>query len=188
VNSQGQEFPSTTVAFTNTILVSQTVGITSTAGCQGHVWKQLCGAAERGQRADTGGAGTIITALRSATIGTTLPLSTRWGNYHIGPTSAAIDRGVKVNVPADIDGDARPAAFGFDLGADERPGASYLFIRTHGRYSHPGRTVTYTIAITSAGTDAATNVRLTDTLPTCSRRSPSPRQKEAVPLDSWVGM
>lgn len=41
------------------------------------------------------------------------------GDYHIGSTSEAIDRGVDADVPFDIDGEVRPAGAAPDLGADE---------------------------------------------------------------------
>ncbi len=41
------------------------------------------------------------------------------GNYHIGQSSAAMDRGVDASVTADIDGEARPQGSGYALGADE---------------------------------------------------------------------
>jgi hypothetical protein len=41
------------------------------------------------------------------------------GDYHIGPSSAAIDAAVNVGVPVDIDGDARPYHTTPDIGADE---------------------------------------------------------------------
>ena len=50
------------------------------------------------------------------------------GDYHIAPTSPAVNRGAAsksgVNAPTiDIDGDARPSSPGFEAGADEIPGA-----------------------------------------------------------------
>jgi hypothetical protein len=39
--------------------------------------------------------------------------------YHLGPGSAAIDRGVNAGVLTDIDGEVRPALCFFDIGADE---------------------------------------------------------------------
>ena len=47
------------------------------------------------------------------------------GNYHIGPGSAAIDRGVDAGVSDDVDGNSRPfdgdddGVGEFDIGADE---------------------------------------------------------------------
>ncbi len=41
------------------------------------------------------------------------------GDFHLKPTSPAIDAGVNVGVIIDIDGDPRPMAAGYDIGADE---------------------------------------------------------------------
>jgi len=41
------------------------------------------------------------------------------GNYHIRLESAAIDQGMDAGVTVDIDGDRRPLAAGYDIGADE---------------------------------------------------------------------
>jgi hypothetical protein len=41
------------------------------------------------------------------------------GDYHITLRSAALDRGLDVIVPTDIDGDVRPDRCASDLGADE---------------------------------------------------------------------
>jgi len=58
------------------------------------------------------------------------------GDYHIGPSSAAIDAGVDLGVPVDIDGDARPYHALPDIGADEALGITiYMPWVTH---SHAG--------------------------------------------------
>jgi hypothetical protein len=41
------------------------------------------------------------------------------GNYHLGPNSAAIDRGVDAGVYTDLDSNPRPVGAGFDIGAYE---------------------------------------------------------------------
>ena len=41
------------------------------------------------------------------------------GNYRLRETSPAVDKGVNAGVTDDIDGQARPARLGFDIGADE---------------------------------------------------------------------
>lgn len=41
------------------------------------------------------------------------------GDYHIGPGSAAVDRGMDSGIITDIDGDTRPLCSGYDIGADE---------------------------------------------------------------------
>ena len=42
-------------------------------------------------------------------------------NYHLTASSAAIDAGLDAGVAVDYDGDSRPWAGGFDIGADEYP-------------------------------------------------------------------
>ena len=41
------------------------------------------------------------------------------GDYHISPTSPAVDAGVDIPVSDDMDGDPRPMGSGYDIGADE---------------------------------------------------------------------
>ncbi len=98
-----------TVALTNTILVSHTVGITVTAGNTATLESTLW----HGNATDWGGAGTIVTGTHNY-----------WGDplfdadgYHLMEGSAAIDEGVDAGVTTDIDGDPRDSTP--DLGADE---------------------------------------------------------------------
>lgn len=48
-----------------------------------------------------------------------MPEGTGPWDYHIGPGSMAIDRGVTSDIAVDVDGDARPFNGKFDVGADE---------------------------------------------------------------------
>ena len=41
------------------------------------------------------------------------------GDFHIEPTSAAVDAGANTRLKYDIDGDPRPLGRGYDIGADE---------------------------------------------------------------------
>ncbi len=50
------------------------------------------------------------------------------GDYHIGDASAAINRGVNAGVTDDIDGQARPAGAGYDIGADEYYESFYIYL------------------------------------------------------------
>jgi parallel beta-helix repeat protein len=99
-----------TVALTNTILVSHTVGITVTAGntatLNGVLWYS--------NTINFGGGGSI--AVTNAYTGT--PAFDADG-YHLTGASAAIDNGANAGVDYDIDGDPRPQGSGYDLGADE---------------------------------------------------------------------
>jgi len=99
-----------TLALTNTILVSQTVGIMATAGNTA----TLNGVLWFGNGANTGGAGYVI--VQNATTGN--PAFAADG-YHLTAASIAIDHGVNAGVTTDIDGEPRPMGAGYDLGADE---------------------------------------------------------------------
>jgi hypothetical protein len=102
-----------TVWLTNTILVSQTLGISVTFGAvamSNTLWY--------GNGADWGGAGTISHSGDIA--GAPAFVDPEAGDYHIGPGSAAIDRGVDAGVTTDKDGrprDARPDLGAYELGA-----------------------------------------------------------------------
>ena len=52
-------------------------------------------------------------------------LDTAW---HLGAASPAVDAGVNAGVTIDIDGDARPAGYGYDIGADECTECRRLFL------------------------------------------------------------
>ncbi len=100
---------------TNTILFSNSVGLSVTAGSAATLTATLWGNGR-----DWGGAGRVV----SGTINL-------WGDpafhggCHIGPASAARDAGVDAGVPVDIDGDPRPQGAGYDLGADEYSGSAW---------------------------------------------------------------
>jgi uncharacterized repeat protein (TIGR01451 family) len=85
-------------------------------------------------------------------------------DYHISPSSAAIDAGrTDAGVTEDIDGQARPHYDGYDLGADEAWAVVAVKSVAPG-VAEPEDVVTYTIALTNT-TDEPMTVRLTDTLP-----------------------
>ena len=73
--------------------------------------------------ADWGGAGNIFTGTVNVW-GDPAFVNPSAGDYHIGLTSAAIDKGVNAGVGDDIDGDPRPQGGGYDIGADEFAGAA----------------------------------------------------------------
>jgi parallel beta-helix repeat protein len=101
-----------TVALTNTILVSHTVGIYVRAGNTATLESTLW----HGNTTDWDGTGTINRSNDYAGD----PLFDADG-YHLMAGSAAIDKGVDAGVMTDIDGDPRDSTP--DLGADERVGA-----------------------------------------------------------------
>ncbi len=110
-----------TVAMTNTILVSQTVGITVATGSTATYRATLWGAGAWDNGDDVGGSGTLLGSAPNY-----------WAEpgfhdaaYHLGIGSPAIDAGVDAGVTTDIDGGPRPLGEGPDLGADE---ARFLFL------------------------------------------------------------
>ena len=106
------------VAVTNTIIASHTVGITVTAGNTATLETTLWHA----NAADWGGDG----AFEHASDQTGDPAFSS-GGYHLSFGSAALDKGVDAGVTTDIDGDDRPWGAGYDIGADElRPRYVYV--------------------------------------------------------------
>lgn len=108
--------PVSTMAMTNTIFVSHTVGLTITTGntatLNGVLWYN--------NAVKTGGDG-FITATNEYTGNPAFAAD----GYHLTADSAAIDKGVNASVGTDIDGDPRPVDGDLDgiaitdLGADE---------------------------------------------------------------------
>ena len=102
------------VALTNTILISHSVGISVTGGSTVTVdailWHD-----------------TPITVFQSITSVVTVQNQYTGDSafaadgYHLTVGSAAIDQGVDAGVTVDIDGEQRPVDGGYDLGADEFP-------------------------------------------------------------------
>jgi len=101
------------VMLTNTILANHTVGIYvangNTATLESTLWN--------GNTTDWSGEGTINRNDDYA--GSPAFVDPDVGDYHIGPGSAAIDRGVDAGIIVDIDGESRPVDTGYDIGADE---------------------------------------------------------------------
>ena len=106
------EYSPSTVALTNVILVSHTVGITvsggNTATVNGILWYATPLTVSK--------ASTAIAVVENEYMGD--PALAPDG-FHLKPSSAAIDRGVNAGITDDIDGDHRPYRNGYDLGADE---------------------------------------------------------------------
>jgi parallel beta-helix repeat protein len=107
------------VAFTNTIVVQHSVGISVTGGntvtVNGILWYA-----------------TPITVSQSPTATVEIQHQVTGDpafaldGYHLAAGSAAIDSGIDAGVRVDIDGQPRPAGAGYDLGADELWFRSYL--------------------------------------------------------------
>jgi hypothetical protein len=109
---------SSTVALTNTILVSHSVGITVAAGSTATLEATLWGTGTWANTTDWAGGGAITTGTVNLQ-GDPAFVDPSAGDYHIGLASAAIDQGVNAGVDDDIDGEPRPLGDGYDIGADE---------------------------------------------------------------------
>ena len=150
---------------TDTILVGHTVGISVTTGntatLQATLW---------GNGTDWDGKGTITTGTVNLQ-GDPAFVDPDAGDYHILPTSAAVDAGVNAGVTTDIDGEPRPVALGYDIGADEALNGPALqpVEATADQFYNPGEMITYTILVPNNGIITALGVRITDTLPTGQR-------------------
>ncbi len=107
-----------TVALTNTLLVSHTVGITVTGGSTARLEGTLWGSGAWANLTDWGGDGAIVTGTVNVW-GDPRFVNPDGGDYHIGVGSAARDKGVDAGVDEDIDGESRPEGNGYDIGADE---------------------------------------------------------------------
>ncbi|MCX7680891.1 MAG: hypothetical protein N2508_02805, partial [Anaerolineae bacterium] len=152
------------VVLTNTIVVSHALGIFVTAGDTVTLRAVLWGTGNWANTVNAGGSGSVVTIppIVSSEPGFSAP---ELGNYHLGAGSAAIDAGIDAGIRHDIDGEPRPARLGYDLGADEFPGAA---LRIHKTASQPafnaGDTVNYTVTIENIGTEVAQELVVTDTV------------------------
>ncbi|MFN8597523.1 MAG: PKD domain-containing protein [Anaerolineae bacterium] len=147
-----------TAQLTNTILVSNTIGVFADTGTTANLNATLFGGGT-----NTSGSGTISN-LNSHT-GNPGFVNPTTGNYHLTSNSAAIDQGVNAGVTTDIDGDARPIGLGFDLGADEFYNPALSATKSASSSSAlPGAVITYTIRLTNTGNVALTTY-ISDTLP-----------------------
>ena len=152
---------SSAVTLTNTVLVSQTVGITATAGntaiLDGVLWY--------GNGANTGGAGAIAITHEITGDPAFAP-----DGYHLTARSAAIDQGVDAGVTTDIDGERRPQGPAPDLGADEFQLPLPYPDLTVTKQASPdpvqtGSQLTYTLRVTNTG-NVNLHATITDALPT----------------------
>jgi hypothetical protein len=114
---------SSSVALTNTVLYSHTVGITVTQGNTATLTATLW----QGNGADRGGAGVM-----SHSDDHSGDPAFAGDGYHLRSASAAVDKGVEAGVTSDVDGDPRPTGPLPDLGADEFWYRNYLPLASRG--------------------------------------------------------
>ena len=165
-----------TVALTNTILVSQALGINvraeNTATLEATLWGD--GAWANGD--DYAGDGRIITGTVNVW-GDPVFVNPDAGDYHIGLASAAIDKGVDAGVDNDIDGDPRPQGGGYDIGADETGLA--VTKQADPDPAQAGAQLTYTIRTTNTSY-VDLYATITDTLPACVTTTQSLTWAQAI--------
>jgi len=112
--------PLATLASTNTVIAGHgAVGVTVAAGGTARLEATLW----YGNGADTGGEGSVVTGTINV-YGDPFFVDPGAWDYHLGPSSAALDRGLDAGVRHDVDHQPRPYGLP-DLGADEYwpPGA-----------------------------------------------------------------
>jgi uncharacterized repeat protein (TIGR01451 family) len=149
-----------TVAFTNTILASHTVGITVTGGntvtLEATLWAN---------DTDWGGVGNIFTGTVNVW-GAPAFVNPNAGDYHIAAVSVARDAGVNAGVTEDFEGESRPSDGFYDIGADEYYPHPVLSVSQQAvpGLVQGGAPLTYTIHVANTGNVTLT-ATITDTLP-----------------------
>jgi len=151
------------VALTNTVLVSHTVGVYVASGNTATLEGTLWGSGAWANGTDWGGAGTIITGTVNIW-GDPAFVDPDAGTYHIGPGSAALDAGVDAGVTDDIDRDPRPIGIRPDIGADEFPAALSVIKHAEPDPVEAGAPLTYTLCVTNTG-NVDLHTTVTDILP-----------------------
>lgn len=155
---------SDTLAITNTIVASHTVGIQNVNATGAATARYMLFFGNGNNHPSPG-----TTAFPDETgwvVGDPDPrfVSPAGNDYHLRLGSPAIDAGIDAGVINDIDGDPRPLSTGFDIGADEA--GPRLTITKSGPVAVPkGDPVNYTIIVANTGVSTATNLIITDTLP-----------------------
>src|SRR5262249_42758529 len=100
-----------TLGITDSIIVSDSIDINGVAGIAREDYNLFfANGCDRLGAINIGG---------NSVVSNPLFLNPAADNYHLGPLSPAIDRGINAGIPFDFDGDARPLGAGFDIGYDE---------------------------------------------------------------------
>jgi uncharacterized repeat protein (TIGR01451 family) len=152
----------TTVALTNTIVVSHGLGITVSTGSSVTLEGMLWGKGAWANTTDWSGNGAVVTGTVNVR-GDPAFVDPGNGDYHIHPTSAARDAGVDAGVIGDLDGDLRTDGHP-DIGADEVVAALIVTKQADPDPVEAGARLTYTIRATNTG-QVDLHATITDTLP-----------------------
>ncbi len=152
-----------TVALTNTILVSHTVGITVATGSAATLEATLWGSGSWANGTDWGGAGSITTGTINIRDDPVFA-APEAGNYHLRLGSAALDKGVNAGITTDIEGESRPFGAGYDLGADEGQPGLTVTKEPSANLIPVGTSLTYTLRLTNSDFISLT-ATITDILP-----------------------
>ena len=152
-----------TVVLTNTILARHGTGIYVQPGNTARLEGTLWGSGVWANGSDWEGGGTIITGTVNLWAEPDF-VAPEDGDYHLLPTSAAVDAGVDSGIDTDIDGDPRPLGKGYDLGADEVWVELAVFKEAIPDPVVPGGILTYTLYLTNTGVVNLHPI-VTDTLP-----------------------
>jgi uncharacterized repeat protein (TIGR01451 family) len=172
-----------TVSITNTIIASYTIGISQTGGTINEDYNLYFGSVV----SQVSAGGIFSAGVHSLEGLDPLFVNPAAGDYHIDSGSAAVDAGANTGILWDMDGDPRPTGSGYDIGADERPGAS-LHLRKAAQPAvlSPGGIVTYTIEVSNPGVENTANTFLTDTLPIQLRVDTiTSSQGSCIPGSGW---
>ncbi len=153
------------IALTNTIVASHTIGLYATADATVTLKATLWGSGIWINTAERSGLGTVVSGTINVR-GDPAFAAPQTSDYHLNYTSAAIDAGIDAGVYNDIDGDPRPVARGYDIGADEFsvPPQFTMTKQASASSVYSGTVLTYTIRITNTGAYDL-HARVTDTLP-----------------------
>ena len=157
-------YQASSVAMTNTIVVSHTVGLYVTENNTATLEATLWGTGAWANETDWAGGGAIVTGTVNVW-GDPGFIDALQGDFHIGPGSAAIDAGIDAGVTADIDNESRPNGGGFDIGADEAPYPLMIRKDDYPDPVSPGSALTYTITVGNTSEEPLGNVLITDSVP-----------------------
>ena len=172
------------VSLVNTILVSHAVGIRTDGGNKAILTATLWGHGPWSNVNDWHGAGTVLTGTINVR-GDPAFRDPGVGDYHIAPTSAAIDQGVEGEVETDLDGEPRPAGLGCDLGADEFSAALSLSKQVHADRVQAGEALTYTLRVSNTGS-VDLHATIVDALPVHVTPSGTRTWEKAIPAPGGV--